>query len=77
MYEDIGPQEVKNVAKPIQAMPFGLRIWFAGEDSGDTKPGEKPSIAVLPFDNMMAIQNRNILLMGSLRTLSPSYRALV
>jgi len=52
-YEDMGPQEVKNVAQPIQA----YAVWFenmvqAGEESGENKPAEKPSIAVLPFNNM-------------------------
>ena len=53
VYEDIGPQEVKNVAKPIQAYAVRFENMVqAGEDSSDTKPAEKPSIAVLPFDNM-------------------------
>ena len=52
-YEDIGPQEVKNVAAPVQAYAVRFdKMRELGEDSSEPKLAEKPSIAVLPFDNM-------------------------
>jgi adenylate cyclase len=54
-FEDIGPQKVKNIAKPV-------RIYRLAHDSQQTSPSvhpaeplpypDKPSIAVLPFTNM-------------------------
>ena len=54
-FEDIGPQQVKNIAEPVRA--YRARTW-----SADTAPSadltrplplpDKPSIAVLPFDNI-------------------------
>jgi adenylate cyclase len=52
-FEDIGEQEVKNIARPVRA----YRVVMNGAqeegrmDSATGKP-DKPSIAVLPFDNM-------------------------
>ena len=54
-YEDIGPQEVKNVAEPVQA--YAVRFENLKKDQGapaELKTKEKPSIAVLPFNNMSA-----------------------
>ena len=53
-FEDLGPQTVKNIAEPVRT----YRVVLEGEKS--TSEGEpealplpdKPSIAVLPFDNM-------------------------
>ena len=48
-YEDLGPQQVKNIAEPV-------RCWRVGADTepADSPPPlpDKPSIAVLPFNNM-------------------------
>ncbi len=58
-FEDMGEQEVKNIDRPVQ-------VWRWVADEGATPPGasaplgaseplplpDKPSIAVLPFDNM-------------------------
>jgi TolB-like protein/class 3 adenylate cyclase len=54
-FEDLGEQSVKNIDRP-------LRVWrWIAEDQGTASPArnadrpplpEKPSIAVLPFDNM-------------------------
>ena len=52
-YEDIGPQEVKNVANPIQA--YTVKYEKIAQDNvkgGNVRLAEIPSIAVLPFDNM-------------------------
>ncbi len=52
-YENIGPQEVKNVSEPVLAYAVRFeKMSPAVEGSSDTKPSEKPSIAVLPFNNM-------------------------
>jgi TolB-like protein len=50
-YEDMGPQEVKNVSAPVQA--YALKLEF-GTDSRRNEAShiEKPSIAILPFDNL-------------------------
>lgn len=53
-YVDMGPQELKNIAEP-------MRVWEARPDSGETLAvgggeratrSDRPSIAVLPFQNM-------------------------
>ena len=52
-YEDLGPQEVKNVTQPIQA--YSVKFKSLEDSPGIVEaltPEEKPSIAVLPFDNM-------------------------
>jgi adenylate cyclase len=46
IFEDLGEQTVKNVAEPVRA----FRVKPAGEI--DLSLPDKPSIAVLPFDNM-------------------------
>ena len=52
-YEDMGPQEVKNVAAPVQAYAVRFdKMPEYGEDSSEPKLAERPSIAVLPFNNM-------------------------
>ena len=48
-YEDMGPQEVKNVSAPVQA--YAVRFEALAVAVPDAEE-EKPSIAVLPFDNM-------------------------
>ena len=50
-FEDLGPQKVKNIAEPVRA----YRVTSASLASASTKAlpvPEKPSIAVLPFENM-------------------------
>jgi adenylate cyclase len=47
-YEYLGEQEVKNIAEPV-------RVYRINPETSDTKPPElpiKPSIAVLPFNNL-------------------------
>ena len=52
-YEDMGPQEVKNVAAPVQAYAVRFdKMPEVGKDSIEPKLAEKPSIAILPFNNM-------------------------
>ena len=52
-YEDIGLQEVKNVAEPVQAYAVRFENKRQGAQA-EIKTKEKPSIAVLPFNNMSA-----------------------
>ena len=50
-FEDLGPQQVKNIAEPVRA----YRVTSASitlAPTSDLPLPEKPSIAVLPFDNM-------------------------
>lgn len=49
-FEDMGPQQVKNIAEPVQA----FRLVPGVGEAVDEKLAlpDKPSIAVLPFDNM-------------------------
>jgi TolB-like protein len=61
-YEDLGEQEVKNIAEPVRA----YRVVVAGDEDGATMASrvdplplpDKPSIAVLPFENMSADQEQ-------------------
>ena len=51
VYEDMGPQEVKNVTDPVQA--YGVNIEAVSGSKGvSVAATDKPSIAVLPFDNL-------------------------
>ncbi len=52
-YKDPGPQEVKNVAEPVQAYAVQIKSLTTEEiEETALTSHEKPSIAVLPFDNM-------------------------
>lgn len=50
-YQDMGRQEVKNVSDPVQAFAVKLAAPAAAVKS-DVAISDKPSIAVLPFDNL-------------------------
>ena len=54
-FDDLGPRRVKNIGEPVRA--FGIRAATVDPVSSDaTEPAlalpDKPSIAVLPFDNI-------------------------
>ena len=55
-FEDIGKQEVKNIDRPVQAWKWSASSAKASPEPGKAAPAprlaDKPSIAVLPFDNM-------------------------
>ncbi len=55
-FDDLGPQEVKNIAEPVRAYRVRVKDGPAsapGQVSGVSLPlPDKPSIAVLPFTNM-------------------------
>ena len=55
-YEDIGEQEVKNIADPVKAYRAIVMGTVAhtppSDDSAGANRGENPSIVVLPFKNM-------------------------
>ena len=52
-YEDLGPQEIKNVAKPVQAFAVRFeKLKLSSEKNGSPPTAKKASLAVLPLDNM-------------------------
>ena len=55
-FEDFGKQEVKNIDRPVRAWKWSSSAAEATPEPGDDGPppplADKPSIAVLPFDNM-------------------------
>ncbi len=55
-FDDLGPQEVKNIAEPVHAYSVGMaKAATSTEQLETSKPlplPDKPSIAVLPFQNM-------------------------
>jgi adenylate cyclase len=56
-FDDLGEQALKNIARPIRVYRIGLGTRAAGPQAGETPTlrlplPEKPSIAVLPFQNM-------------------------
>ena len=59
-FEDMGEQQVKNIARPVRAyrIPLGENSPSAGTLSELRRPSlalpDKPSVAVLPFTNMSA-----------------------
>jgi adenylate cyclase len=71
-FDDIGEQTLKNIAEPMRAW----RIRLAGVDASAIRPGstpirvqdlalpDKPSIVVLPFDNMSAETGQDYLADG-------------
>ncbi len=52
VFEDMGQQEVKNVSAPVQAYAVRFDGSAAPSASAAMAISDKPSIAVLPFDNM-------------------------
>ncbi len=50
-FTDLGAQQVKNIARPVRAYSVRLAA-TAATTHHDMQPSDKPSIAVLPFDNM-------------------------
>jgi adenylate cyclase len=51
-FEDLGPQQVKNIAEPVRAYRVTLDQAPAAPSTAPLPVSDKPSIAVLPFDNM-------------------------
>jgi adenylate cyclase len=51
-FEDLGPQEVKNIAEPVRAYRIMPDTVPAAPSTAPLSLPDKPSIAVLPFDNM-------------------------
>ena len=52
-YEDLGQQEIKNVAKPVQAFAVRFeKLEIPREKTGSPLTAKKASLAVLPLDNM-------------------------
>src|SRR5262249_10576978 len=51
-FDDLGPCEVKNIAKPIRAFHVRLQHQEPNPSTTSQSGRPKPSIAVLPFTNM-------------------------
>ncbi len=59
-FEDLGERELKNLAEPLRVYPIAIEPPVPAAAPGTAAPGtaeplalpDKPSIAVLPFDNM-------------------------
>jgi len=54
-FEDLGEQQLKNVAEPLRVYRVATRVFgtVSAKPAGEPLPlPDKPSIAVLPFDNM-------------------------
>ena len=54
-FDDLGEQEVKNIAKPVRVYGVGIDKAGSTADARASKPlplPDKPSLAVLPFTNM-------------------------
>ena len=77
-FEDMGEQTLKNIERPIRVYSVSLSS-PAAWDTKDAAPArqeqlQRPSIAVLPFNNMSGDQSKNISVMASPRTSSPTCR---
>ncbi|CAN7242004.1 adenylate/guanylate cyclase domain-containing protein [Mesorhizobium sp. LjNodule214] len=51
-FEDLGEVELKNMARPVRAYRVGTKVERMGVYVTDSSAATKPSIVVLPFDNM-------------------------
>src|SRR5471030_164304 len=53
-FHDLGEHNVKNIARPVRAFQLGVEGEAAGVPAARSQLAlpDKPSIAVLPFDNM-------------------------
>ena len=68
-FVDIGEQTLKNIARPVRVYCVELGEESATEQAAPTLPlSDKPSIAVLPFQNMSGDWNRSTLQTASPRT---------
>ena len=51
-FEDMGERRLKNIERPIRVYSISIDTLSQSPDGGSTPAEEKPSIAVLPFNNM-------------------------
>jgi adenylate cyclase len=49
-FDDLGPQQVKNIAQPVRV--FRVKLDGKNQSGSDQPVFERPSVAVLPFQNM-------------------------
>ena len=75
-FEDRGEQQLKNISKPVRvyAVRAGAHSALTERLSAAPPLPDKPSIAVLPFENMSGDPSRSILPTGWLRKSSPRFR---
>jgi adenylate cyclase len=74
-FEDIGEQQLKNIARPIRV----FRVAASGPSSAVTAPvpltlPDKPSVAVLPFNNMSGDPEQEFIANGIAEDVSPHCR---
>jgi adenylate cyclase len=65
VFEDIGEQRLKNIAKPVRVYRLRPGRTEVASDKPMPPLPDKPSIAVLPFQNMSGDPEQYISLMGS------------
>ncbi len=51
-FDDLGEQTVKNISRPIRVFRVGVGSGASVETAAVAPPEDRPSVAVLPFDNM-------------------------
>jgi adenylate cyclase len=75
-FQDSGEQDLKNIARPVRIYQWHPDAAVVA-DSASANPTlpDKPSIAVLPFQNMSGDPEQEYSPMGWSRTLRPAYRA--
>ena len=75
-FVDIGEQQLKNIARPVRAYKVPVDASIAGKEA---KPGltlpDRPSIAVLPFQNMSGDSEQEYLPTAWRKTSLPHCRA--
>jgi adenylate cyclase len=64
MYEDLGEQQLKNIASPVRVYAIRIAAAPAAAPRAFPELPDKPSIAVLPFDNMSAEAGQDYLADG-------------
>jgi len=72
-FEDLGEQQVKNIARPVRV--YRIPVTEASPLRVSLPLPDKPSLAVLPFQNLAATRSRNILSTVSSRRSLPRSRA--
>jgi adenylate cyclase len=81
---DMGPQRLKNIAEPMQAWQVRLTDQTAsavqsGSTASEPQPlplPDKPSIAVLPFENMSGDPEQEYFADGMVEEITPRFRGL-
>src|SRR4030095_9007342 len=75
-FEDRGEQQLKNISKPVRAFPVRAGAHGPLSDRLSAAPPlpDKPSIAVLPFENMSGDPEQDYFADGMVEEISPRFR---